>query len=114
MISSIWRGKNQPRGPFNLGIIGVVSKVITVVFCSFTVIMYSFPYVMPVTPSSTSPTKSFKHTKQTLIPKDMNYITVIYGIALVYGSIDWFSRARYQFRVHKSEPRSNELCETSR
>ncbi|KOS40471.1 hypothetical protein ACN38_g8651 [Penicillium nordicum] len=95
MICSIWRGKNQPRGPFHLGIIGVISKIITVVFCIFTVVMYSFPYMMPVTPSN------------------MNYVTVIYGIALVYGLIDWFSRARYQFKTHNNEPQSNELCETS-
>ncbi|KAK2796749.1 hypothetical protein FQN50_009430 [Emmonsiellopsis sp. PD_5] len=84
MAFSIWRGKNQPKGPFNLGIIGVVSKYVTVIFCLFAVIMYSFPFVMPVTPSN------------------MNYVTVIYGIALGYGLIDWFVRARYQFQFHES------------
>jgi choline transport protein len=55
---------------------------------------------------------SFKYTKLTLY-QDMNYITVIYGIALGYGLIDWFSRARHQFKAHKDGPVSNELGETS-
>ncbi|PGH15170.1 hypothetical protein AJ79_02535 [Helicocarpus griseus UAMH5409] len=84
MTASIWRGKNQPKGPFNLGTVGVISKCVTLIFCLFAVTMYSFPFVMPATPSN------------------MNYVTVIYGIALGYGLIDWFARAKYQFRFHES------------
>ncbi|KAF9891327.1 hypothetical protein FE257_004182 [Aspergillus nanangensis] len=80
-IYSLVRGEDQPRGPFYLGVLGKISKIITIVFCLFAIIMYSFPYQMPVTNSN------------------MNYITVLYGIAFVLGSIDWFLRARYTFSL---------------
>ncbi|RMJ26582.1 choline transport protein [Aspergillus sp. HF37] len=78
-ILSLLRGDEQPRGPFNLGWLGKISKVITVIFCLFAIIMYSFPYKMPATASN------------------MNYITVIYGIAFIFGTVDWLFRARYEF-----------------
>ncbi|PKY02464.1 amino acid transporter [Aspergillus campestris IBT 28561] len=84
-IFSLLRGEEQPRGPFNLGWLGKVSKVITVIFCLFTIIMYSFPYQMPVTVSN------------------MNYVTVIYGIAFIFGAADWLFRARYEFTFDSSD-----------
>lgn len=27
----------------------------------------------------------------------MNYITAIYGVALVFGTVDWLFRARFEF-----------------
>ncbi|CAG8888666.1 unnamed protein product [Penicillium egyptiacum] len=51
-ILSLSRGEDQPRGPFNIGWLGKISKIITVICCLFAIIMYSFPYQMPVTTSS--------------------------------------------------------------
>ncbi|KAJ5836300.1 Amino acid/polyamine transporter I [Penicillium robsamsonii] len=78
-IFSLLRGDEQPRGPFNVGWLGNLSKIITVACCLFAIIMYSFPYQMPVSVSN------------------MNYITVIYGVALIYGTVDWLFRARFEF-----------------
>ncbi|CAH0020079.1 unnamed protein product [Clonostachys rhizophaga] len=85
IASSIWRGKNQPKGPFHLGVLGVIAKIITLVFCLFTIIMYSFPFIMPATATN------------------MNYISVLYVIAFVYGVLDWVFRARHSFR-HSGNP----------
>ncbi|KND93285.1 Choline transport protein [Tolypocladium ophioglossoides CBS 100239] len=78
---SLWRGEDQRRGPVNLGKIGIVAKVITLIYCFFTLIMYSFPYAIPVAPGN------------------MNYISVIFaGMALLL-TIDWFLRARKKFTM---------------
>lgn len=34
---------------------------------------------------------------------DMNYITVVYGITIVYGLLDWFLRARFHFLGIKTQ-----------
>ncbi|KAJ5920157.1 Amino acid/polyamine transporter I [Penicillium verrucosum] len=78
-ILSLVRGDEQPRGPFNAGRLEILSKIITVACCLFAIIMYSFPYQVPVTTSN------------------MNYITAIYGAALVFGTVDWLFRARFEF-----------------
>ncbi|KXG49766.1 Amino acid/polyamine transporter I [Penicillium griseofulvum] len=78
-IFSLLRGEEQPRGPFNVGWLGNLAKIITVIWCLFAIIMYSFPYQLPVTTSN------------------MNYITAIYGVVLIFGIMDWLFRARFEF-----------------
>ena len=49
---------NIPHGPFWLGPIGLVCNIILLCWTVFTLIMYSFPPVQPVEPSSEYPSSS--------------------------------------------------------
>ncbi|KAM6536160.1 hypothetical protein FALCPG4_002177 [Fusarium falciforme] len=73
------------KGPFNLGLFGTVSRVMTICFCLFAVVIYSFPYVMPATGSN------------------MNYVSAIIAIILLGSIIDWTFRARHHFTIRESE-----------
>ncbi|CAG8886263.1 unnamed protein product [Penicillium egyptiacum] len=72
------------RGSFNTGVFGTISRVLTICFCVFAIVIYSFPYIMPATGSN------------------MNYVSAIIAI-IVFGTvIDWIFRARRHFRIRES------------
>ncbi|KAH7462940.1 hypothetical protein FOMA001_g18293 [Fusarium oxysporum f. sp. matthiolae] len=84
-IYSLLPRNKHIKGPFNLGIIGTISKVITAAFCIFATVIYSFPYVMPTTASN------------------MNYISAIIGVFFIWVVLDWAVRARKYFILRELE-----------
>lgn len=80
-VCLLLKGRNNiPHGPFWLGPIGLLANVILLCWTVFTLIMYSFPYTMPVTAGN------------------MNYISAVYGVVVVIIGLDWFARGRKQYR----------------
>ncbi|KAK2468052.1 hypothetical protein H9L39_20274, partial [Fusarium oxysporum f. sp. albedinis] len=84
-IFSLLPRNKHIKGPFNLGVIGTISKVITAAFCIFATVIYSFPYVMPATASN------------------MNYISAIIGVFFIWVVLDWAVRARKSFILRELE-----------
>ncbi|KAK3079959.1 hypothetical protein LTS18_003493, partial [Coniosporium uncinatum] len=75
------RGRSTLRpGPFWLGPIGAFANVVLLLWTCFTLVMYSFPYAMPVTGSN------------------MNYVSAVYGVVCVIIAVDWFARGRKGYR----------------
>ncbi len=75
------RGRqNIPHGPFWMGSIGLVSNIVLLAWTLFTLIMYSFPPIMPVKPGN------------------MNYISAVYGVVVFIIVVDWFGRGRREYR----------------
>lgn len=53
VVCLLLRGRNNiPHGPFWMGPIGLFSNVVLLLWTCFTLIMYSFPFAMPVAPGS--------------------------------------------------------------
>ena len=53
VICLLYRGRNSiPHGPFWMGSLGLVSNIVLLAWTAFTLVMYSFPPVMPVAPGS--------------------------------------------------------------
>ncbi|KAL8826529.1 MAG: hypothetical protein Q9170_007363 [Blastenia crenularia] len=71
---------NIPHGPFWMGSVGLFSNIVLLLWTGFTLIMYSFPAVMPVKADN------------------MNYVSVVYGILVVIIMADWFFRGRRHYR----------------
>lgn len=69
---SLERGDNQKRGPFYLGIFGVVARVGTLAWSIFAVVIYSFPFNMPATAESESNAILFTGS-QRLLTKNIRY-----------------------------------------
>ncbi|QKD61111.1 hypothetical protein BFJ63_vAg15772 [Fusarium oxysporum f. sp. narcissi] len=84
-IYSLLPSNKHIKGPFNLGAIGTLSKIMTATFCIFAIIIYSFPYFMPATASN------------------MNYVSAILGIFCIWTVGDWFVRARKTFIIREVE-----------
>ena len=74
------------RGPFWAGKanLGALCNVVLLLWTLFTLVMYSFPSVMPVTAAS------------------MNYVCVVYGILALIMGIDWGFRGRRKYR-HRAQ-----------
>ncbi|KAF2873182.1 amino acid/polyamine transporter I [Massariosphaeria phaeospora] len=71
------RGRNTiTPGPFWLGRIGMVANVVLLAWTLFTLVMYSFPYLQPVAPST------------------MNYVSVVYAVVAIIVGVDWVARGR--------------------
>ncbi|KAK4950462.1 choline transporter [Elasticomyces elasticus] len=74
------RGRNNIRhGPFWLGKIGMVANVVVLCWTVFTLVMYSFPYTMPVAPGN------------------MNYVSAVYFAVSVIVAADWILRGRKEY-----------------
>ncbi|KAK5689613.1 choline transporter [Elasticomyces elasticus] len=74
------RGRNNIRhGPFWLGKIGMVANVVVLCWTVFTLVMYSFPYTMPVA------------------PENMNYVSAVYFAVSVIVAADWIFRGRKEY-----------------
>lgn len=64
IIALLIRGRNNIRhGPFWLGPIGLFANYVLLAWTLFTIIMYSFPYYYPPSPSSEFPL-FFSHPSQ--------------------------------------------------
>ncbi|KAK2747143.1 hypothetical protein FQN57_002400 [Myotisia sp. PD_48] len=71
---------NIHHGPFWLGKVGLASNIILILWTVFTIIMYSFPAIQPVTAAS------------------MNYVSVVYFVVIVLIIADWFLRGKREYR----------------
>ena len=86
------RGRDSiPHGPFWLGPIGLVANIVLLAWTLFTLIMYSFPYAMPVAADN------------------MNYISAVYGVILVIIFTDWFVRGRKNYRGQEARHEAAEV-----
>ena len=75
------KGRNIKPGPFWLGKWGWLCNIVLLVWSLLTLVFYSFPFIMPATAGN------------------MNYVTVIIAIFMVYVFAYWFIRGRKYFRV---------------
>ncbi|KAF2762399.1 choline transport protein [Pseudovirgaria hyperparasitica] len=75
------RGRSTIKpGPFWLGPIGLFANIVLLAWSVFTIIMYSFPYAMPVAASN------------------MNYVSAVYAVVAIIMSVDWFVRGKKSYR----------------
>ncbi len=87
------RGRNNLRhGPFWLGKVGMVANVVVLCWTMFTLVMYSFPYTMPVQAGN------------------MNYVSAVYAAVSLIVAADWFLRGKKQYGNSK-ESRQTLLAE---
>ncbi|PGH10534.1 hypothetical protein AJ80_07477 [Polytolypa hystricis UAMH7299] len=81
IICLLIRGRNNiPHGPFWLGPFGLAANIIVLAWTLFTIVMYSFPSVYPVTAGT------------------MNYVSVVYFVVVVIIVLDWFLRGKHEYR----------------
>jgi len=81
VVCLLIRGRSSIKhGPFWLGPFGLFSNYVLLAWTLFTLIMYSFPYVKPVTAGT------------------MNYVSVVYAIVVFLMAMDWIFRGRKSFR----------------
>lgn len=91
IVCLLIKGRNNiAHGPFWLGPIGLFANIVTLMWTLFTLIMYSFPYAMPVEAST------------------MNYVSAVYGVIVVIIAVDWFARGRRQYRGQESRREETE------
>lgn len=81
VICLLIRGRSTLKhGPFWLGPFGLFSNYVLLAWTLFTIVMYSFPYVQPVTAGT------------------MNYVSAVYAVVVIIIAADWFIRGRKSFR----------------
>lgn len=81
VICLLYRGRNNiVHGPFWLGPVGMFANYVLLMWTVFTIVMYSFPYAMPVKASN------------------MNYVSAVYAVVVAIITIDWFARGRKSYR----------------
>ncbi|KAK5064344.1 hypothetical protein LTR84_000177 [Exophiala bonariae] len=91
VIALLMRGRSRVQhGPFWLGNKpGFIANLVLLTWTGFIIVVYSFPTTMPATPGS------------------MNYVSALYLALVLAMSLDWFVRARWEFRGHlKAEAKS--------
>lgn len=80
-VGFLWAKRRDIRfGPFRMGKFGWFVNGVVLIWTAFTIVMFSFPFVMPATAST------------------MNYVTVMLGIVLFYAVVWWLVRARKEFK----------------
>ncbi|KAM5443233.1 choline transporter [Microsporum ferrugineum] len=81
VVCLLIKGRNNiPHGPFWLGNFGLAANIVLLAWTLFTLIMYSFPSVYPVTAGT------------------MNYVSVVYFVVIVIIIADWFLRGKREYR----------------
>lgn len=71
---------NISHGPFWLGKLGMLANYVLLAWTLFTLVMYSFPPIMPV------------HTG------NMNYVSAVYAVVVIIGLGYWYGRGKRTFR----------------
>jgi len=85
------RGRNNIRhGPFWLGPLGLFANCVLLLWTAFTLVMYSFPPVMPVRAGN------------------MNYVSVVYAVVIAVLLVYWFARGKRTYR--KREERRGSIA----
>lgn len=78
----LWRGRDAvPHGPFWGGRWGLVANIVTLVWTAFGLVVYSFPYSVPV------------------FADEMNYTSVVLAGLSLYIFIYWFVAGRHRFTL---------------
>lgn len=72
--------ENVKHGPFWLGRYGYFANCVLLFWTCFTLVMYSFPVVMPVRADN------------------MNYVSAVYGVVVLIVCVHWFARGRREYR----------------
>ena len=63
-----------------MGPIGLFANIVLLLWTAFTLVMYSFPSIQPVTAG------------------DMNYVSAVYGVVTSIVVIYWFARGKRTYR----------------
>lgn len=79
------RNKGFAHGPFWCGKLGYIANILTILWTLFCLVFLSFPYVRPVTSTN------------------MNYVSAVYGGAILAVIICWFLYGKSRFIANKSE-----------
>ncbi|KAK5461301.1 hypothetical protein LTS15_003364 [Exophiala xenobiotica] len=80
------RGRSRlPKGPFFLGAWGMLANYCTVIWVVLTTVFFSFPYIMPAEAGN------------------MNYLSVVLVVYMVYIFGYWVFAARRDFKIHLIE-----------
>ena len=91
----LYKGRQNIRhGPFWLGKIGLFANYVLLLWTLFTIVMYSFPAIMPVAAGN------------------MNYVSAVYFAVILIIVVDWFLRGRREYRGQ--EARREEAIEVER
>ncbi|PWW73672.1 hypothetical protein C7212DRAFT_284584 [Tuber magnatum] len=81
VILLLMKGRsNIKHGPFWTGKLGLMANLVLLAWTGFTLIMYSFPYTMPITSGT------------------MNYVSAVYGVVTTLTIGYWFARGNRTFR----------------
>jgi choline transport protein len=81
-VNLLLRGRQSvPKGPFWLGIWGLIANWGNVAWAFFTTIFFSFPFVMPEDAGN------------------MNYLSAVLGVYLIYILGYWFVRGHKKFAI---------------
>jgi len=81
VVCLLIRGRGSiNHGPFWLGRFGLMANYVLLAWTVFTLVMYSFPAVMPVAPGN------------------MNYVSAVYGVVGILITGDWLIRGRKEYR----------------
>ena len=89
VASLLLKGRNNIRhGPFWLGKIGMFANIVLLCWTLFTLVMYSFPYTIPVA------------------ARNMNYVSAVYAVVGIIVAADWFLRGRRDYG-HSKEKRQS-------
>ena len=92
VVCLLIRGRENIRhGPFWLGRVGLVANWVLLAWTAFTLVMYSFPPVMPVNAGN------------------MNYVCVVYAVVLCLVLVYWWGRGEKTYR--NREERYEEVAE---
>lgn len=81
VICLLFRGRSTiAPGPFWFPKIGLFANVVLLCWTLFTLVMYSFPFIMPAAAGN------------------MNYVSVVYAVVATIVATDWLARGRKSFR----------------
>lgn len=99
VVCLLVKGRNNiQHGPFWLGPFGLAANIVLLAWTLFTLIMYSFPYTMPVTAASKFVGFEYARALWLTVGTDMNYVSAVYGVVVAIIAVDWFARGRLQYR----------------
>lgn len=90
IICLLLRGRSKTlKGPFSLGVVGLIANYGVLAWWLFTAVMYSFPYTKPVRGDN------------------MNYVSCVFVLAVAVVVADWVLRGRTRYKGQEtSEKRS--------
>ncbi|KAI9841822.1 MAG: hypothetical protein M1837_000368 [Sclerophora amabilis] len=81
VVCLLYKGRDNIRhGPFWMGPVGLFANIVLCIWTLFTLIMYSFPSIMPAEAGN------------------MNYVSAVYGVITVVMLSYWFIRGKTTFR----------------
>ncbi|KAK5126844.1 choline transporter [Cryomyces antarcticus] len=94
IICLLIKGRNNIKhGPFWMGPLGLFSNYVLLLWTLFTLVMFSFPYAMPVEPGN------------------MNYVSAVYFVVVLIIVVDWFVRGRKSYRSQDNRHAEAEMLQ---